>query len=240
MKGLSFQNGVEFKITIEGESWSQGDLIRGKIESKPLSKAQVLLAEGLDKKVKLKSPDAFVVLDEAVSNTAPFEWSFQLPIDSRISDKNGALYLLYGHGENLEKLGQLRLTILPHLLFRDLIELLTAHFRFALKTISAGKTGSMEVKFDPPSNKDWAMLEQLILQLKMTDESMDIKFQFHRQEVDATKGGLSTKMIKREFSRSWKTSQIILNFNQRLDKEVVTVEIDKVIAEYKDAGWLSS
>lgn len=237
---MSFQNGVEFKITIEGESWSQGDLIQGKIESKPIAKTQVLLAEGTDKKVKAKSPDAFVVLEEALIQTAPFEWKFQLPIDARISDKSGALYVLYGHGENLEKLGQLRLNILPHTHFRDLIDLLTSHFRFAFKSFSAGKTGTTEVKLDPPGNKDWSMLEQLVVFLKINSDTLDIKFQFHRQEVDATKGGLSTKAVKREISRSWKIPQIVLSFNQRLDKEILTVEIEKVIAEYRDAGWLSS
>lgn len=240
MKGMSFQNGVEFKITIEGESWSPGDLIQGKIESKPVAKAQVILAEGTDKKVKAKSPDAFVVLEEAVTQSAPYEWKFQLPIDARISDKSGALYVLYGHGENMEKLGQLRLNILPHILFKDLIDLLTAHFRFAFKSMSAGKAGTTEVKLDPPGNKDWSMLEQLVLQLKMNAETMDIKFQFHRQEVDATKGGLATKSTKREITRSWNISQIILSFNQRLDKEILTVEIEKVIAEYRDSGWLGS
>jgi hypothetical protein len=240
MKGMSFQNGVEFKITIEGESWSQGDLICGKIESKPTTKGLVILAEGIDKKVKSKSPDAFVVLQEIPTDTVPNEWKFQLPIDARISDKSGALYLLYGHGENMEKLGQLRLNILPHILFKDLIELLTSHFRFAFKSMSAGKAGTTEVKLDPPGNKEWSMLEQLVLQLKMNAETMDIKFQFHRQEVDATKGGLATKSIKREMARHWKISQIILSFNQRLDKEIITVEIEKVIAEYRDSGWLGS
>jgi hypothetical protein len=239
MKGMSFQNGVEFRISIDGESWSQGDLIRGKIESKPASKPQVILAEGVDKKVKLKSPDAFVILEESVIQTAPSEWSFQLPIDSRISDKSGALYLLYGHGENLEKLGQLRLNILPHIHFKDLIDVLTHHFRFALKSMNAGKTGTTEIKFSPPS-KDWQMLDELVLFLKINADVMDVKFQFHRQEVDALKGGLATKSVKREITRHWKIPQIILSFNQRIDKEIITAELDKVVAEYREAGWLSS
>ena len=240
MKGLSFQNGVEFKITIEGESWSQGDLILGKIESKPVAKTQVMLAEGTDKKVKIKSPDAFIILQEAVTESAPYEWKFQLPIDARISDTKGALYLLYGHGENIEKLGQLRLNILPHILIKDLMDLITAHFRFSLKGTNAGKSGTTEVKFGPPSSNDWKMLDELVLQLKINDGVLDAKFVFHRQEVDALKGGLATKSVKREVVRSWNVSQIIHNFNQRLDKEILAIEVDKVIAEYRDAGWLSS
>jgi len=46
--------------------------------------------------------------------------------------------------------------------------------------------------------------------------------------------------VKREVSRSWKLKQIIHDFNQRLNKEVMTVEIEKVISEYREAGWLNS
>jgi len=240
MKGVSFQNGVEFRVVIEGESWSQGALIQGKIEAKPIAQTQVLLAEGMDKKVKLKSPDAFIILEEALIKTSPYEWKFQLPIDARISDTKGSLYLLYGHGENIEKLGQLRLHILPHLMLRDLSDLITSHFRFALKTISSGKSGGTEFKFGPPSNNDWKMLDELALQLKISPEILDVKFIFHRQEVDALKGGLATKSVKREVIRSWNIPQIILSFNQRLDKEILAIEIDKVISEYRNAGWLSS
>ena len=58
--------------------------------------------------------------------------------------------------------------------------------------------------------------------------------------MDATKGGLATKSVKRELNRHWDIPKITLNFNGRIDKEILTAEIDKVIAEYRDAGWLSS
>jgi hypothetical protein len=119
------------------------------------------------------------------------------------------------------------------------MDLMTAHFRFSLKTVSAGKLGTTEVKLGPPS-KDWKMLEELVLQVKISNDVMDVKFQFQRQEVDATKGGLATKSVKREITRQWEVPRIILDFNKRLDKEILTIEIDKVIAEYRDAGWLSS
>lgn len=240
MKGMSFQNGVEFKVAIDGESWTQGGVISGKIESKPVAKCQVWLAEGTDKKVKLKAADAFVVLGETTPKEGPLDWRFELPIDAPITDKFGGLYILYGHGEYLEKLGQLRLNILPHLHLRDLIDLMSAHFRFAVKSISAGKAGATDVKLDPPGNKDWAMLEQLVLQLKISNNSLEAKFIFHRKEVDATKGGLATKNVKRELKREWNIPQIILDFNQRLDKEILSVEIEKLFAEYRDAGWLGS
>lgn len=240
MKGMSFQNGTEFKVIIEGESWSQGGVIRGRIESKPHSPVQVYLAEGTDKKVKAKSADAFVVLQESTSPALPFDWSFQLKLSERISDKSSSLYLLYGNQDSLEKLGQLRLTILPHIHVKDMIDLCTMQFRFALKTLNASKSGSTEIKFGPPSNKDWSFLEELVVHAKLDDQTLQTKFLFHRKEIDGTKGGLATKKVTREIDRKWNISQIVHDFNQRLNKEIVGIEIEKVIAEYREAGWLSS
>ncbi len=240
MRGVSFQNGVEFKISIEGESWSQGDRITGKIESKPIAPAFLYLAEGNDKKVKAKSADAFVVLEEWPSATAPFDWKFELPLDARISDKSGSLYLLYGKTENLETLGFLRLPINPHQHVKDLIDLMTAEFRFALKSVNHHKSGSVEIKLEPSGTKDWASLEALYLFVKLNEKILEVKFQFHRNEIDALKGGVATKIVKREFNRQWETSKIVHDFNQRLNKDVAKVEVERVIAEYRKMGWLSS
>jgi hypothetical protein len=239
MKGLSFQNGVEYKINIDGESWSQGDSISVTLESKTPSSLNLFLAEGVDKKVKAKSPDAFTVLEKFSSETSPLKQTIALPLSARISDKSGSLYVLYGKEEQTEKLGQLRLNVIPHLLIRDFIDLMTAHFRFAQKTTSAGKNDEVEVKLDPSGSKEWASLEQLLLRVQITEETMEVYFQFHRSEVDPTKGGLSSISVKREVTRTWNLSEIVHDFNQRLNKEVTTAAVEAVFAEYRSAGWLA-
>ncbi len=240
MKGVSFQNGVEFKITIDGESWAQGDTICGKIESKPAASVHVYLVEGIDKKVKAKSADAFVVLNEQKADQGPMEWKFDTSLDSRISDKAGSLYVLYGNQENLEKLGLLRLNIIPHLIIRDLIDLCGSHFRFVPKGFTFTKAGETEVKLDPPATQEWTSLEQLQIFFEMRNDTLHARFLFHKKEIDATKGGIATHIVKREFKRDWKLALIVHDFNQRLNKEILTIELEKVVAEYKDAGWLTS
>jgi hypothetical protein len=241
MKGLSFQNGIEYKISIEGESWPQGDTITVHLESKMPSVLCLHLAEGLDRKVKLKASDAFKLIESHQSDASPLDLKFLLPMNARISDKTGSLYILYGNGSETatEKLGQLRLNIIPHLHIRDLLEVFTAHFRFAMKTTSAGKNDEVEVKLEPSGSKEWASLELLVVKLQIVDESLDAHFSFHRKEVDPSKGRLAAQSVKREFNRSWKLSEIIHDFNQRLNKEVMTAALDTVFAEYANAGWLS-
>jgi hypothetical protein len=69
MKGMNSQNGVEFRIQFEGETWAQGDTLRGVLVSKPEQKLRVVLAEGIDKKVRSKSEDAYRILDEKTSDS---------------------------------------------------------------------------------------------------------------------------------------------------------------------------
>lgn len=240
MRGLSFQNGIEYKVNIEGESWAQGDSISIRLESKTPSSLTLILAEGVDKKVKLKSADAFTILEKFSSDTSPLDQVIQLPLNSPISDKSGSLYVLYGKGdESPEKLGQLRLNIIPHLHLRDLIEVMTSHFRFAQKTTSATKKNEVEVKLDPPGSKEWTSLELLTLKLLVTEETIEAHFQFNRSEIDPMKGRLAKVMVKREMERSWPLSELIHNFNQRLNKEKAIQFIDQVVEEYKNLPSLA-
>ena len=244
MKGLSFQNGIEYKINIEGESWSQGDAVTLTLESKTPSSLRFFLAEALERKVKAKDPKAFKPLETFTSEASPLTQTIQLPLNARITDKSGGLYIVYGkHDEAdtaLEKMGQLRLNIIPHLLIRDLTDVFTAHFRFALKTTHAGKNDEVELKLEPSGSKEWASLEQLLVRLTVTEETIEANFQFDRNEVDPSKGGLSSKSVRREMDRTWALAEIVHDFNQRLNKEVAIAAIDSVFEEYRSINWLSS
>jgi len=240
MKGISFQNGVEYKITILGEQWQQGDTLSGelKITSKNSQsgapktgalKARVLLVETTERKLKSKSNDAFEIIHEAKVDGDGTSWTFSLPLNSRISDKAGCICVLYGAQEDLHALGILKLNIVPHHYFRDLIELMRTEFRYALKSLSAGKNG-------------WVLanLENLTLALKQTQETIDAKFEFARTRVDAMKAGLQTKIEKQEIARSWKTKEFVHDFNDRINKDVATDSIQNVISEYQSgSGWLA-
>jgi hypothetical protein len=252
MKGVSFQNGIEYKIVIEGESWMQGGSISVKLDAISRNnvaapEVRVLLAEALDRKVKTKAANTFKVISEACSPTVPFECSFPLDLNAPVTDHLFSLYLLYGpqdaSGKTTnapETLGQLRLNILPHQHLRDLIELMGTHFRFAMKTIMAGKDETVDVKFDAPDAKEWSSLENLVLHLELTEETIEANFQFNRNQIDGAKPGLASQKVKREVMRSWNLNQMLHDFNQRLNKEVATAAIDNVIAEYRETSWLNA
>ncbi|MBS1958073.1 MAG: hypothetical protein JST80_01245 [Bdellovibrionales bacterium] len=261
MKGTTFQNGVEYKVTIEGESWQQGQSIQGQLQTiirnTPAGSAadavtpRVVLAESTERKIKSKSAEAFSIIEEAssdasVSTTADgptLVWKFTVPRQARITDKAGSLFLLYGFGDDLFTYGQLKLNILPHHYLQDIIEMMRTEFRFALKKTTAGRNGWIDTELDPPDSKDWAQLDHLVIELKLEgegkDTSIEAKFQFHRAEVDGMKAGLSTKLTKREVTRSWPRSELVHDFNDRLDKDAAQAAINDVVEEYRNQGWLA-
>jgi hypothetical protein len=238
MKGFTAQNGVQLRITIEGESWSQGDRVSVSLESTPASVAFLALANGSEKKIKAKSEGAFEVLDSVSKNSSSLQHEFQLSPDSRITDKSGSLYVLYGAGDAVTGLAHLRLSILPHLHLRDLAEVITHHYRFTLKSTSMGKKNEVEFKFEPSGSREWASLEELILQIRMTNGSLNLEFTFHRKEINALKSTLTAQSTKQALSRSYDLASGVHDFNQRLNKEKVIDLLDSVFSEYRSHSGL--
>ena len=228
MKATSFQNGVEYRVVVEGESWDQGSSLRG---TSSATVAHTLLAYGTDKKVKAKSEDAFEILERAAGG----DWEFKLPLDAVVTDKSGSLYILFGAKDVPGTMGALRLNIQPHLHLRELVEVLTLQFRFILKSTASGKSGFTDFKLDPPDSRDWVQLDQLVLSLKRESDEIIAKFNFKRKEVNATeKGALSTKKTSRPIDANWKVSEMVHAFNGRLNKDAAALELEKVVAQYRE------
>jgi hypothetical protein len=72
----------------------------------------LFLASGSEKRIKTKSPDAFEILESIKSATSPLKQHLTPPVDVRITDKTGSLYLLYGLAGYPHQ-AQLRLQVEP-------------------------------------------------------------------------------------------------------------------------------
>lgn len=244
MKGMSFQNGVEFKLSLAGESWQQTGKICGELTwnvrnpGAPEPSPRVILVETTERKLKAKSEEAFQVV-ETREGADSRHFEFLLAPNARISDKAGSLYLLYGTGTDLWTLGRLRLQIDPHPVIQDWIDLLRTHFRFSFKRVSQGKRGFVEAELDAPSGSEWAQLESLVAQMQWAPPQIETQWIFHRKEVDGMKAGLQTKVVKREVERSLPISEIVHAFNGRLNKDLAEQTLQAVFDEYRGKGWLS-
>jgi hypothetical protein len=238
MKGFSVQNGTEYRILVEGERWNQGDVLDVEIRSAESAPVLVAVAEGQDRKIRAKSADAFEVLESREGAGPVFRTRFELQEDARITDKSGSLYLLYGNPESGASLASLKLTVEPHPVLSGIRDLLTHHFRFALKSASTGKSSCVEFKLEPSGAKEWASLSQLLARLRMGKETIELELVFHRTVINALKPGLAGEKISRGFQRSVPSKDLIHGFNGRLDTEAAIQVLESVFSEYREQSWL--
>ena len=235
MKGISIQNGVEFKVTVEGERWSQGSNIQLEVFTHSSHPIWVALAEGHEKKLKAKDPNAFSVLASQDGVGPHLKAQFTVPKNARITDKSGSLFILYG---NQNTLAHLKLTIDPHPLFIEIRDILIRQFRFALKTVVMGKKSVVEFKFEPSGAKEWASLSHLITRMSTDDSHVHLEIEFHRTVINALKPGLSAEKASRSFRCELPRRDVIHDFNQRLNSDAVTLVLEQIFAEYQNQSWL--
>jgi hypothetical protein len=235
MKGFSIQNGIEYRIGIEGERWTQGAGVELEVTTRAGQPVCVLIAEGSEKKIKAKDPGAFAVIESREGTGPSLKARFDLPRNARITDKTGSLYVLYGEPASL---ANLKLCVEPHPWFGEIRDVLTHHYRFALKTTAMGKSGKVEFKFEPSGASEWASLTHLLMKLSLEETDLNLTLEFHRTVINALKPGLSGEKASGSFQRSVPLADLIHGFNQRLNPEAAIACLDGVIEEYRSRGWL--
>jgi hypothetical protein len=235
MKGFSIQNGIEFKISLEGEHWAQSSQIQVEVSTLSGQRIRVSLAEGNEKKVKAKDANAFTVIETQEGIGPSFKTHFAVPKNARITDKSGSLFLLYG---NQDPLANLKLIIDPHPLLIEIRDVLIRHFRFALKATTTGKKSRVEFKFEPSGAKEWASLSHLFARFSQETSGIHLELEFHRTIINALKPGLAAEKVSRCFQREMPQREIVHDFNQRLNSEVVISILQEVFQDYQNQSWL--
>ncbi len=209
MKGLFFQRPLEFRLLVDGESWRQGDTVKGTliVKNQGTSEVQtagigVWLAHAAGTKVAQKKEDAFTALADRAfsepSSIAPgadvqMSWEFPLDVNCPITDKSKSLYLVYGQGNPTPLLGQLQLKVQPFQAIQDYLAILNTEFRFVIKSMKSSK-GYVEVKLEPPTAKAYVSVEGLTLSCRIADGKMEFEYDFEMKKVQA--GPASMKLDK--------------------------------------------
>lgn len=205
MKGTFFNKPLEWNIETVGESWRQGDELKGSLRLKnhgleklALKDAGVGLALAEIKKVQSRTEGA-LKLSERISFqdkellpgseiTLPF--TFSLGANAAITDKKSSFYLCYGNGF-VE--AQLQVKVEPKELFQKVSGLLDTFHRFKLKEYKAAKKG-VEFKFIPPTSREMANIDSLQLTFFMEGENLGMKFEFQVKKLDTS--SVTTKLNK--------------------------------------------
>lgn len=201
MRGVFLQQQLEFRLSVDGENFKQGDTLPCMLTIhnhtdviQDIGNLKLCLALGDIKKVRGKLADAFTVLEEATlvagseikaGEELQFEWECKLDKNAVVTDKSQSLYLLFGNSQNINTLGQLLVTVQPHPVIESIITTLSSAFQFVAKSYKSSKNG-LAIKIAPSSATRFAMLDLLTLNVKIEGDTLQMKYVFDLKKFEAT------------------------------------------------------
>lgn len=243
MKGTFFSKPFEWNIETAGESWQQGDTLKGVLkvknhgtETADLSECGVVLAHADIKKVharaegalKAESTATFKEASLPAGSEAELQFSFAIGPNSAITDKKASYYL--GFGKNFSE-SQLQVKIEPKNLYIKVVGLLDTFHRFKVKEVKAAKKG-VEFKLLPPTSRDMANIDSLLLTFSMQEENLVLKFDFQVKKLDTS--SITTKINKESVSleRSLIPKEYSLG-RDMINQDQLLKTVESVISEVK-------
>ena len=211
MKGTFFKQPLEFSVEISGESFRQGESLKGVLlvrnhsdEEIDLEQFGVSLAQTDARKLKAKNQKGITdikVLSFDAGEKLPakcdksLDWEFHLGTDSSISEKANGPYLFYGKTEEVFEGCHLQLKILPIEILEKYIEIFENFHRFKRKSIKY-KKGFIEVLFTCPGGRDLGQIEKLTQHLRIIEGKLEVKWVFEINQLGYKDGSVEEKVEK--------------------------------------------
>lgn len=205
MKGTFFSKPLEWNLETIGEAWQQGAPLKGTLkvknhgaEAMTLKESGVAIGVADIKKIHARAEGAmkpeqksdFGDVELKPNEEKTIEFTFTLNENAYVTDKKSSYYLSFG--KNFSE-SQLQLKIEPRQLFGKIIGLLDTFHRFKLKEYKGAKKG-VEYKLLPPTARDMANIESLLLTMQMDGETLVLKFDFQVKKLDTS--STTTKINK--------------------------------------------
>ena len=217
MRSVYIQQPLEYQVDVEGESWNQGEVVKGQIRIRNMSSktvavktSQIILAHGLKKAFKEGTMVPWEVLEKQVvaqdialqaGSELTFGWNFNLSTDCPITDKQGGLYLLFGGDEALTEGGRLNLQINLHPILQNYLQTFTTQFRF-LEKYQKRKSELTEVKLIPPDSREYPNMDYLLCFLRVRDEQLEAHYRFKMSGLGRTGQKMTVTKKYRELEQS--------------------------------------
>ena len=217
MRSVYFQQPLEHQIEVEGESWNQGEVVKGQLRIRNMSSktiavktSQIIIAHGLKKAFKEGTVVPWEVLEKQVAaqdialqagSEQTFGWNFNLSTDCQITDKQGGLYLLFGGDEALTEGGRLNLQINLHPILQNYLQTFTTQFRF-LEKYQKRKSEWTEVKLIPPDSREYPNMDYVLCFLRIHDEQLEAHYRFKMSGLGRTGEKMTVTKKNRELEQS--------------------------------------
>ncbi|MBI3558664.1 MAG: hypothetical protein HY074_20545 [Deltaproteobacteria bacterium] len=248
MKGTIFQRPLEFNLQVEGETWSQGDAVKGTLvvknhgpEAASLAQMGVHLAMGKQSKVRQRQAGAFKIQESVFMDAggrvepgsqASLDWKFQTDRNCPITDNLNSLFLLYGCGNTPEQLGALELNVHAYSLIQEYLKTLNIQFRFILKTTKASQ-GRVEAKFTPPSSQGFASIDHVLVYFRFEGEELHVSYVFQVKKLEVTAASFGVDKKKKEFTQQLAPA-LYLTSSGRVNHEGLEASIKEALSSVEN------
>ena len=215
MRSVYFQRPLEYQLLTESEEWHQGQRVRGSLRLKnigteALSAQQSMISLGHALKKDIKAGEANWHVYGELSLDFPelssgqdhlIRWEMPLPSDCPITDKSGALHLLFGDENALEQGGRIDLQVVLHPMLQSFLQTFTTQFKF-LEKYRKFSGGWTEIKLIPPDSGEFPSLDELLLNLKMVEERMELWYVFRLKGLTRDGESLKARRKKKEVEQA--------------------------------------
>ncbi len=247
MKGTFFQQPLEFSLDIQGESWMQGQEIKGNLiirnhgaDDVDLSHYGVTLAHTDAKKLKAKNEKAFSNKEKhpfpngtklSPSEEKNLEWQFTLSSDCPITEKSSSPYIFCGNHEDLFEGGHLELQVDPIEILSKYIEIFENFFRFKRKTLK-NKKGFIDVAYTCPGGKDMGQIEKLNQQLRIIDGRLQINWLFKLNKLGYDEGRVVEEKVEKVYEQTLESKQYSI-YGDSPNQDGIIASINEILDQAK-------
>lgn len=247
MRATLFVRPLEYSVDVSGERWFQGDKISGVLKmknhgSEPIQKHvfKIILASGTYKKLKAKDSKGWETIIEkelardltiAPGLEVEFPFQFQMPESSRITDKDGSLYLAYKDNDEDWPIGNIELVIDPKIIMKQFLGIFENFVRFKVTQIKFVK-GMVEVKLNPPASRDYAHIDSLVLRMSEIDKCLNCEYLFNLRQLEMI-GGAMVADKKNKLVLKKITQKDFYMYGDSPNQEFIIESITSAIAEVK-------
>ena len=232
MKGFIISSGVQISCELEGESWNQGDTIRGKLEIQDSdTPGRVVLVNGAKKKIAAKDAKSVVVIEDKTFSASNEPSSFEIKLDPACPIDG--MYMLFGTGEDLFELGNLELPIQADKTIMAFLEVLNIFYKFKVKgTLKTNKKGFVDAKITIPTSKDFSNVKSLKLLLKMDGDNLNVSYNFEVEKINYAEGDAKLQKEKKVFETTL-TPKDYLIYGDSVNQDGIMKSISVVLDEVK-------
>lgn len=246
MRGILIQHPLEYRLEVQGDSFTQGASVPCSItvrnhSATPTTLKQLTLELSLGnlKKIKTKESDAFTTIemidlgnDVQIAPAAQISLERVITLNSNtpITDKNSSLHLQYGDRNSAAGLGQLLLTVHPHAHVRHIFDTMTTVFNFINKGESH-KDKHTIAKLKAPDSRRFSLIEELQLAATFEDDrALTLRFLFTVKKFEHSGAKVNVKKGKVEVTRRLEPERYLFG-GGFVRQEFIEAEIEVALAE---------